>query len=128
MRLSRARGRSDVLRYIALGGLLYGGLILTHITMAMIFTPIALAYVLALAVRRQQGAESRAQGAESGRLGAASGEQHAGSSAGQARDGVPESPSAGRYIVTSLGLMVLGLAISAAYLLPGVLEQRYLQR
>jgi hypothetical protein len=82
LRLGHAGSRADALRYVALGGLLYGGLILTHITMAMIFTPVALAYA-ALTCRRQAAA--------------------------------------------AIALFALGGAISAAYLVPGILEQRYLR-
>jgi hypothetical protein len=102
LRLNRARTRSEMARCLAAGALLYGGLILTHITMAMIVTPLALGYAVALARRRED---------ETGTA----------------------SPSAGAVVsprlalLASLALFTLGLAIAAAYLFPGILEQRYLQ-
>jgi hypothetical protein len=87
LRLSRATSRAESMRYIALGGLLYGGLILTHITMALVFTPVAILYALRVSPSRP----------------------------------LALSPS------RPLALFALGLAISAAYLIPAFLEQRYLR-
>lgn len=94
LRIGRAGTRRAALRYAALGGLLYGGLILTHITMAMVFTPVALAYALLVCSER-----------------------------GTARP----APARTTRLAAAAALVVLGIAIGAAYLLPGVLEQRYLK-
>ena len=49
LRLSRAEQGAEVTRFTILGALLYGGLILTHITMAMLFTPVAALYAVFVA-------------------------------------------------------------------------------
>ena len=147
VRLNRARVRGETLRYVALGALFYGGLILTHITMAMIFTPVALLFAVATVGSREQGVGSREQGVGSREQGAGSREQGAGSREQRAgsreqetatiaspRLRVSASPlppvSASprlRVFVAQIALFALGAAIGAAYLFPGFLEQRYLR-
>jgi len=93
VRAGRAATRRAAARDAALGALLYGGLILTHITMAMIFTPLALAFAL-LACTESGAAPRRAR---------------------------PQR------LLAAAAVIALGIGIGAAYLLPGVIEQRYLK-
>lgn len=51
LRISRARSGRELAAYAALGALLYGGLILTHITMGLLLTPVAILYGLWLTWR-----------------------------------------------------------------------------
>ena len=97
-RLSRAQSRAEVLHCVAVGALLYGGLILTHITMALIFTPVAVFYTVMQVGSRKQTVES------------------------EAGSGAPW-----RLLLFSAVCLLLGIAVSAAYLFPGFLEQRYLK-
>ncbi len=126
VRVSRAHARGAALRYVALGALFYGGLILTHITMALIFTPVALLYAVVSAGSREQGVGSREQ-----REG---GNERPTETVALERHPVPLSPHHPvtlsprlRVFAAQITIFALGAAIGAAYLFPGLLEQRYLR-
>lgn len=84
-------------RAFVLAAAAYAALILTHISMAVLFSPVLFGFILVL---------------------------HRWSPAH--REGAPEEPGYGSSIVIPFLALASGLALSAVFLLPVVLEQRYL--
>jgi uncharacterized membrane protein len=87
-------------RYVPIAAFAYAGLLLSHISMAVIFTPIVglhILFLLARAGSRQQAAGSKRQ-----------------------------RSAAFRFLLSAFCAIALALGIAAIFLLPVLLEQRYL--
>ena len=131
LRLRRARSRRETARYVALGGLAYGGLVLTHITMAVLFTPIAAAYALLLALSKEEPEPPRRKERQEEPGGTTEDTesteriQDAGYRIQDASKPLPASWILN--LASCIAALTLGLAVAAAYWLPAFGEQRYIQ-
>jgi len=119
--------------YIPLAALAYGGMILTHVQMTVLFSPVILGYILVLGSDRRQTTDDRRQTTDDRRQTADDRRQTTDDRRQTADDRRqttddrrPLRRSIGSFLFRSILALAWGVAIAAVFFLPVVVEQKHL--
>ncbi len=111
------------LRYVALAGLAYAGLLLSHIQTAVLFTPVIGLYLIFLTLNTRPTANQLRQTAEHPGEGDSRTYPRRSANIGH---GLPVTRQSIRFAFFGGAALALALGIAAAFVLPVLAEQRYL--